>query len=617
MSTSPEDTLPAGTLHATLVPRRATPDSAGQRAISDLARLSDVPGPGLGETLVVEEVIAHGGMGVVHAATQTAVGRKVAVKMLRPESRNAASAMQLLREAWVTGRLEHPSVVPIYQVVLDAERQPLIVLRRIEGTEWAALLDEPEQVRRWFGAGDLLEWNLRVLIQVCNAVHFAHQRGILHRDLKPENVMVGQLGEVYVLDWGIAVSLLDDGSGRLPLARDAVHVAGTPCYMAPELWAAAPDQLSVRTDVYLLGAILYRILAGKPPHEGDSLAALRASAEAEPRLPASAPEPLATLCARAMAPRPEARPPSALEFRHALEGYLERRGAELLATEAERGLERLTQLLAAERRDRNLVYGLFGACRFGFEQALARSPDASLARHGLERAVEAMVHYELAEDAPKSAAALLASLPSPSPGLRERVAAAERAHDERAAERAKLEALGRQHDDRVGRRTRLFLGVLFGTLWTVSPLVEWAIEARRPMSYSFLIGYALIMVVLVSGAGLWARDSMSRTHLNRAVMGVVLFTPLTQLLLALGNRALGVPAALTLQQLLLIWCVISTVSALTVERRLLWSGAIYAIGWLVAASAPRLVHPMMSLGNLSLTVVLLLAWRQRSAPAST
>ncbi|MDB4970232.1 MAG: Serine/threonine protein kinase PrkC, regulator of stationary phase [Myxococcales bacterium] len=613
MASSIDDTLPADTLHRTLEPRRATPDSAGQRALSDLARVSEMPGLALGQGLVIDEVIGYGGMGVVHAATQMAVGRKVAVKMLRPDQRNHASAMRLLREAWVTGRVEHPSVVPVYEVAVDADRQPLIVLRRIDGSEWESLIDEPDLVRQRFGAGDALAWNLRVLIQVCNAVHFAHQRGILHRDLKPENVMVGELGEVYVLDWGIAVSLIDDGSGRLPLARDATQAAGTPCYMAPELWAGAPERLSARTDVYLLGGILFRILAGRAPHQGSTLAEMCASAEEGPRLPPAAPEVLADICRRAMAPALDDRPPSALELRRELEAYLERRSAELLADEAERGLERLRAALAGRAPDRKIAYGLFGACRFGFEQAVSRAADEPRSARGLVTAVATMIDYEIAADDAKSAAALLASLPSAPAELAERVAAAQRAHDERAAERDKLEALGRQHDDRVGRRTRLFFAIVFGTIWTLTPLVSWLVQrGGPPLTYPQLISYSTVILALLVGFGTWARESMTKTQLNRAVLGVATFIPVAQILLAVGDRALGLPASLALQQMLLLWSALATVTGLAFERRLLFSGAVFGAGWLVAAYVPSLTRPMMAVGNLALTIVLLLAWRPRA-----
>src|SRR5678815_4585974 len=105
--------------------------------------------------------------------------------------------------------------------------------------------------------------------RVLNAVRFAHSRGILHRDLKPANVMIGEFGEVYLVDWGIAVSLRDDGSGRLPLAANATEPAGTPVYMAPEMLGRdGLPPLSERTDIYLAGAVLFEIVAGRPPHEG-------------------------------------------------------------------------------------------------------------------------------------------------------------------------------------------------------------------------------------------------------------------------------------------------------------------------------------------------------------
>jgi serine/threonine-protein kinase len=105
-------------------------------------------------------------------------------------------------------------------------------------------------------------------MQVCNAISFAHSRGMIHRDLKPSNVMIGSFGEVLVLDWGLAVCLRDDGDGRLPLARDCKTLVGTPCYMAPELMRG-PAGLSERTDLYLLGGMLHEIVEGQPPNQGE------------------------------------------------------------------------------------------------------------------------------------------------------------------------------------------------------------------------------------------------------------------------------------------------------------------------------------------------------------
>jgi len=201
-----------------------------------------------------------------------------------------------------------------------------VVLRKIIGfTERG---DEPHvrpgggEVARRFGAADLLTWNLGILLHVLNALRFAHKLGILHRDLKPGNVMIGDFGEVYLLDWGIAVSLRDDGTGRFPLASAASTLAGTPAYLAPEmLGRAGGPPLSERTDVYLVGAVLHEIIAGHPPHRGNnSLAVITSVLASRPELPASAPPELARICTRAMHAEPEQRFESAdalrLAFKH-------------------------------------------------------------------------------------------------------------------------------------------------------------------------------------------------------------------------------------------------------------------------------------------------------------
>jgi len=242
---------------STIEPPRAA--SSGAMAALDALR-------GLGATLGgkidVHHTLGEGGMGVVHLATQRTLGRQVAVKTLRKGAGDEQAALRIVREAWITGALEHPNVVPVHDVGVDASGAPVIVMKRIEGRPWSHYLRDAAAVAKRFAAADLVEWNLRTLANVCNAMHFAHARGILHRDLKPDNVMIGEFGEVYVLDWGIAVSLADDGTGRFPLASQATDIAGTPHYMAPEMLLGDPTMLSPRTDVYLLGAMLYEIFTG-------------------------------------------------------------------------------------------------------------------------------------------------------------------------------------------------------------------------------------------------------------------------------------------------------------------------------------------------------------------
>ena len=266
-------------------------------------------------------------MGIVRSGTQIALDRQVAIKTLRADHRTGGESLKLLQEAWVTGSLEHPNIVPIYDLGLDDTGAPVIVLKRIAGTDWARLLGDGAEVKQRFAAHDLLEWNLRVLLQVARAIELAHSRGILHRDIKPENIMVGELGEVYVLDWGIAVSLRPD-EHRLPRAADALAIAGTPAYMAPEMLGG--QALSPRTDVYLLGATLHEILTGRPPHLGATLAEtlenVRLSAPLALAL-ALGPAELVAVVQKAMAADPAARFGGVAELRAAVEAFLEHRSS--------------------------------------------------------------------------------------------------------------------------------------------------------------------------------------------------------------------------------------------------------------------------------------------------
>ncbi|MCZ7685844.1 MAG: protein kinase [Sandaracinaceae bacterium] len=116
--------------------------------------------------------------------------------------------------------------MPVYDLMIDESGAPIVVLKRIEGELWTDLIGDEARVRERHGAGDVLEWHLSVLASVCNAVSFAHSRGVIHRDIKPDNVMIGRFGEVYLVDWGVAVALADDGTGRFPLVSEVRSFRG-------------------------------------------------------------------------------------------------------------------------------------------------------------------------------------------------------------------------------------------------------------------------------------------------------------------------------------------------------------------------------------------------------
>ena len=214
--------------------------------------------------------LGSGGTGIVYQAHQRAIDREVAIKVLRRElATDASSRGRFLAEARVIGALDHPNVIALHDLCIDDEGQLFYSMKRVDGASWDQQIDTLS-----------LEKNLNILLRVADAIRYAHSRGLVHRDLKPENVMLGRFGEVLVADWGLALSKSSLAPSSEETSTDSHHaIGGTPAYMAPELAAGDLFGITYATDIYLLGAILFRVVTGFPPHHGKSLlACIRAAA---------------------------------------------------------------------------------------------------------------------------------------------------------------------------------------------------------------------------------------------------------------------------------------------------------------------------------------------------
>ena len=586
---------------ATISPRQEV--SVGARAAIEVLRA--IAG-GTDAKLSFERTLGEGGMGIVRLATQTTLGRHVAVKTVRGGPGDLSATVRILREAWVTGALEHPNVVPVYDVGLDASGAPVIVMKRIEGRHWGELIQEPTRIAQMYDTTDSLEWNIDIFVSVCNAMSFAHSRGILHRDLKPENVMIGSFGEVYVLDWGIAVSLRDDPSGRLPPVGLATEPAGTPSYMAPEMLSGDPADLSERTDVYLLGAIFYEIFTGRPPHQGSTIEELIASIMvSRPEYPEGFPPEAARICRKALAKAPEDRFQSVEELRLAVESYMRHRGSRRIAWEAKQSLIRLLDTLQNEPpgEERALaVFNLLGECRFGYRAALAAWPENTVARQGLDRALLAVVEHEIEAGDPSAAMTLLREVESAPPGVASRVEAAQRA---RAEEDERLRRLNNDLDPAIGSRTRTAIGSIFGVLWTVTPLLA---VAGVGVNHATTIVMSALFLALGIALRYWARDSLTKTLLNRRLAATLGIQLCAQMVLSVGMTLAGMSPAQCHQILLFTWALILSYLAIWVERCFWVPAAVDAVAFLLASRFPILIYPMMSLANLVLTLLIVRVW---------
>jgi eukaryotic-like serine/threonine-protein kinase len=260
---------------------------------------SSEPADFSGTRYKLREFIARGGMGVVYAAEDEKLSRRVALKVLDMPDENGELSNRLMREARILAQLEHPGIVPVHDVGVLPDGRIFYSMKFVEGL----------RLDRYIVQLDSLPQRLRLFLRVCDAVAFAHARGVLHRDLKPANIMVGPFGEVLVMDWGLAKILQEHGLGRddTPLASDQNSnsdsgatrpgvitghgtVMGTPGYMSPEQARGETEKIDVRSDVFSLGALL-------------KFVAIRGAQEKSAALP----RPLLAICSKATAENPNAR----------------------------------------------------------------------------------------------------------------------------------------------------------------------------------------------------------------------------------------------------------------------------------------------------------------------
>lgn len=327
---------------------------------------------------VIEGEIARGGMGIVLRAVDCDIRREVAVKYLLDQA-DAKKKLRFVEEAQITGQLEHPNIVPIHELGIDALKRMFFAMKMVKGRSLAQVLDELRQHPKTAEKEYTLTRLLSILVNVCNALAYAHSRGVVHRDLKPANIMIGDFGEVYVMDWGLAKVGSSTGQQAGPPSPASVPpgknisassvvavppsqspspsrsskvdtsrepdadltqegaVLGTPVYMPPEQATGRMQTIDQRSDVYSLGAILYEMLTLQPPidKEGGYLAILMRVAEGgivapEQRNPQRAkagkiPRELSAIAMKALAKNPQDRYANVEALRRDIERFQEGR----------------------------------------------------------------------------------------------------------------------------------------------------------------------------------------------------------------------------------------------------------------------------------------------------
>ncbi|MBL8685692.1 MAG: protein kinase [Myxococcales bacterium] len=576
----------------------SAPDApAGNAALPAIVIAS---GPGAPGELLVKSRLGAGGMGAVDLAEQRSLGREVAIKRLHEETHEALHVAALLQEARTLGRLEHPGIVPVYALGLDRDARPVVVMKRVSGVSFSALIDDrahPFWATLLEDGRDRIEVIVDVMMQACNALSYAHAQGVVHRDIKPDNIMIGAFGVVYVLDWGVAL----DRRALATQPSSERQIVGTPVFMAPELFDGAVSSHDERTDVYLFGATLHYALTGRAKHEGATLyeALANAYVSAPFAYGEDVPAELGALCNECTSREPSARPASFEKVRRRLVEYLHHRGSTAIARRATQALER-----ARAARDEIEQRRLLTEARLGFVQALADWPENSLAKRGYRATLDAIVDRELESRNATAARAAVTELGDAGGAIVARIELLER---ELERERAEAEA-GRRHeremDVSVGANVRAAMGVL---------------------GFLVLLGFsALFVVVQPSGAraalGLVLAQDVAAiaffvliaTVLRRRLFGNTVSSRLAWAFLALllcGAAVDGVAwlaradiYAMASFKFVAIGFVLLT-TAITVERLLGLAAAVAIVAAFVMAKWPSTVENLGSVASVALLVI--------------
>ncbi len=521
----------------------------------DTGPLPDADAP----DFTVTGLLGEGGMGVVHLAHQASLEREVAVKRVRDGAQDRAGEA-LLREGRFMGGLEHPNIIPVHALGADDDGRPALVMKRVEGVAWRSLVRDGTHPGWDFvqSSDDRVAAHVQILVDVCNGVHFAHTRGVLHRDLKPENVMLGEHGEVYVLDWGIAVHA--DARG----GADTRNVVGTPSYMAPEMLVAG-ERVDARTDVYLLGACLHEALTGRPRHAGTDLQKVIAAAfvSAPAEYAESVPEELGAIANKATAADPDERYPDVDALRQALQDFLAHRAS----------------IRVAERAEQRAAEDDFAGAHFGFRAALDDWDGNERARSGLRDLLERRVAAEIGQKNVGLARQLLAELEALGSPRQEELAAQLRGI---AADHDQLRELAAELDTDVSFWQRYALvtaisvtGMLMsGGVFVAVNTVGWTANFRDMIA----LAAGINVVVWLGVAAGWR--SFTRNAINRQIIGLVLLGCGT----ALMNRVFGwLMEADPIHVLALDLVIVSltlAAGAVTVAGLWLW---LVALGWFAGA----------------------------------
>lgn len=424
----------------------------------------------LNDDFRITALLGEGGMGRVYSGVQTCLNREVALKVAKHDPTDRRVRAQVIHEAQVTAFLEHPHIMPVHLLAIEQSGQIIQVLKKVSGVSWHELLYQPDhpQWSELQAPEGQLAFHLDVLSRVCSALGYAHERGVIHRDIKPENVMVCRFGEVYVLDWGVALVLdelhrsVDETSFKAQVSYGFSELlVGTLAYMAPEMARREVKRYGPWCDVYLLGATLYEVLCGQRIRTGTSLQETlnQVVAGALPPIPDHLSAGFASLICDAISPHVEQRPQDATAFRERL--LQARRGAR--AQEVIREAQDFTQELSgaiAEGASVDHLAALYDEARLSYRAGLTLGALKAPTLSELDALYSMWARHLITLGELKVAQQVLSSRDQPDVALNETLDAALEIRDQQRREHEELRAWSSQEAFARSRLLRCRLALL-------------------------------------------------------------------------------------------------------------------------------------------------------------
>jgi serine/threonine protein kinase len=586
--------------------------------------------------------LGKGGMGVVYEGIQKSLNRAIAIKQ---SNANAQYFAQIYHEAQITAFLDHPNILPVYDFAIDREGHPIQIMKKIDGVNWAQILDNPHH-DFWHELEvsplpeDRLLFNLDILLKVSQAVAYAHQKKVIHRDLKPENIMIGKFGEVYVLDWGIALYIGDPASSPFLAQKEAnleQALVGTPAYMAPEMAEITDKKVhTTATDVYLLGAILYELIHHDPLHHGDDIQSILRNIR-ENRLPIFASDlniELKSLLEMSLKSSPSHRPQNAGVFRKILQQVvssfqsrqLEKKAfmhledmIKGLRVENEMGIKTLNQSIFVRQEEQALYDQLndhFDEGRHYFRSSLEIYPHNQEATKGFQKLLTLWIRRCVKREDFQLAQKYLRELPQFDTKLDVEIAQGKQKFEKVQQEIKALKDWHENESFQISSKPRLYLA-LFGLIFLGIGSMLVYILSQKGIYQDTAKGRAIAVVVLSSmmmiSAEIWLHFKAQKQQINQAFMRFkqLMYVILISVILSrlIGWQYHQNHEIMLLHEMPMLFMASLTVSIMTDRKDFLWGGLAFFVVSLMSLWRHEYLLLFYALAQFILWAVVLIRWK--------